>query len=121
MAPKTRARVLTFGTHSHADFRASDIQSHGLAGVEFTLGCLGRSLGEESAARCRLVPNALAAIAVAVADGASVEEAAEALTDAQVKPRLQAKTRSQRCHDPRRFLQCQPGLDDWRRWTCCAR
>ncbi len=38
-----------------------------------------------------LVPNALAALAVAVADGASVEEAAEVLTGAQVKPRLQAK------------------------------
>jgi UDP-N-acetylmuramoyl-tripeptide--D-alanyl-D-alanine ligase len=37
------------------------------------------------------VPNALAALAVAVADGASAEEAAEALASAQVKPRLQAK------------------------------
>jgi UDP-N-acetylmuramoyl-tripeptide--D-alanyl-D-alanine ligase len=92
MAPKTRARVLTFGTHSHADFRASEIQSHGLAGVEFTLGCLGRSLRVRSPVPgADLVHNALAALAVAVAGGASVEEAAEALTGAQVKPRLQAK------------------------------
>jgi UDP-N-acetylmuramoyl-tripeptide--D-alanyl-D-alanine ligase len=37
------------------------------------------------------VPNALAALAVAVADGATVGEAAEALTGAQVTTRLQAK------------------------------
>lgn len=92
MAAKTRARVLTFGTHSHADFRASEIESHGLAGVEFTLGCFGRSLRVRSPVPgTALVSNALAALAVAVADGASVEEAAEALTGAQVKPRLQAK------------------------------
>lgn len=92
MAPKTRARVLTFGTDGRADVRASDIQSHGLAGVEFTLSCFGRSLRVRSPLPgARLVPNALAAIAVAVADGVGVEEAAEALTGAQVKPRLQAK------------------------------
>ena len=92
MAAKTRARVLTFGTHSHADFRASQIQSHGLAGVEFTLGYLGLSLRVWSPLPgAALVPNALAAIAVAVADGAGVEEAAEALAGAQVTPRLQAK------------------------------
>ncbi len=92
MAAKTRARVLTFGTHSHADFRASEIQSHGLAGVEFTFGCLGRGLRVRSPLPgAALVPNALAALAVAVADGAGVEEAAEALTGAQVTPRLQAK------------------------------
>lgn len=92
MAPRTRARVLTFGTHSHADFRASEIESHGLAGVEFTLACLGRSLRVRSPVPgAKLVPNALAALAVAVADGASVEEAAEALTAAQVTTRLQVK------------------------------
>jgi UDP-N-acetylmuramoyl-tripeptide--D-alanyl-D-alanine ligase len=92
MAPKTRARVLTFGTHPTADFRASEIQSHGLAGVEFTLGCLGRSLRVRSPLPgAALVPNALAALAVAVASGASVEEATAALTGAQVAPRLQAK------------------------------
>ena len=92
MAQKTRARVLTFGTCSHADFRAAEIQSHGLAGVEFTLGCFGRSLRVKSPLPgARLVPNALAALAVAVANGAGVEEAAEALSAARVTPRLQAK------------------------------
>jgi len=92
MAPQTRAQVLSFGTHSRADFRASEIQSHGLAGVEFTLGYLGRSLRVRSPLPgAALVPNALAALAVAVVEGASVEEAAEALSTAQGKPRLQAK------------------------------
>lgn len=92
MAPKTRARVLTFGLRAPADFRASAIQSHGLAGVEFTLSCLGRSLQVRSPVPgADLVPNALAALAVAVADGASVEAAAAALAGAQVTPRLQAK------------------------------
>ena len=92
MAQKTRARVMTFGTHPDADFCACDIQSHGLAGVEFTLGYLGRSLRVRSPLPgVRLVPNALAAVAVAVSDGAGIEEAAEALAGAQVTPRLQAK------------------------------
>jgi UDP-N-acetylmuramoyl-tripeptide--D-alanyl-D-alanine ligase len=92
MAPKTRARVLTFGTHPDADVRASEIRSHGLAGVEFTLDCLGRTLRVRSPLPgARLVSNALAALAVAVADGAGVGQAAEALAGAQVKPRLQAK------------------------------
>lgn len=86
MAPTTQARVLTFGIGSHADFRASEIQSRGLAGVEFTLGYLGRSIRVRSPVPgADLVPNALAALAVAVAAGASVEQAAEALASAQVR------------------------------------
>ena len=93
MAPKTRARVLTFGVRSDADVRASEIRSHALNGVEFTLNCLGRDLRVRSPLPgASLVPNALAAFAVTVADGANVEDAADALTRAQVKPRLQAKT-----------------------------
>ncbi len=92
MATKTQARALTFGTHAHADFRATEIQSHGLAGVEFTFGYVGRGLRVRSPLPgARLVPNALAALAVAVADGASVEAAADALSGAQVAPRLQVK------------------------------
>jgi UDP-N-acetylmuramoyl-tripeptide--D-alanyl-D-alanine ligase len=92
MASKTLARVLTFGTQSRADFCASDIESYGLDGVKFTLGYQGRSLRVRSPLPgVRLVPNALAAVAVAVADGAGVEEATAALSGAQVTPRLQAK------------------------------
>ena len=93
MAAKTRARVLTFGTSSHADVRASDFKSLGLAGVEFTLACLGRTIRVKSPVPgAAPVPNALAAFAVAVAGGAGVGEAAEALTGARIEPRLQAKT-----------------------------
>jgi UDP-N-acetylmuramoyl-tripeptide--D-alanyl-D-alanine ligase len=93
MALKTPAQVLTFGTHADADFRASEIQSRGLAGVEFTLSCFGRRLRVTTPVPgAALVPNALAALAVAVAGGAGVEEAAEALACAQVQPRLQVKT-----------------------------
>lgn len=92
MAPKTQARVLTFGMHSNADFRASEVQSRGLDGVEFTLSCFGRSLRVRSPIPgASLVSNALAAVAVAVVGGASVEEATEALESAQVKPRLRVK------------------------------
>ncbi len=92
MASKTQARVLTFGTHHHADIRATEVQGRGLSGVDFTLGCLGRSLRVHSPLPgISLVPNALAAIAVAIADGASVEEAADAMNRAEVTTRLQAK------------------------------
>jgi UDP-N-acetylmuramoyl-tripeptide--D-alanyl-D-alanine ligase len=92
MAPQTSTRVLTFGMHPDADIRATEIRSHGLAGVEFTLGYRGRGLPVKSPVPgAALVPNALAAIAVAVADGAPIEEAAAALTNARVQPRLQAK------------------------------
>jgi UDP-N-acetylmuramoyl-tripeptide--D-alanyl-D-alanine ligase len=40
----------------------------------------------------RLVSNALAAIAVAVAGGATIEQAADALTHARITPKLQAKS-----------------------------
>lgn len=92
MAPRTRARVLTFGTHSQADIRASDIHGRGLAGVEFTLSYLGCSHRVMSPVPgVSLVSNALAAIAVAVAGGAGVEQAADALTHARIQPKLQAK------------------------------
>lgn len=92
MAAKTRAGVLTFGTNAHADIRASNFRSHGLTGVEFTLAYLDRRIRVKSPIPgAALVPNALAAFAVAVAGGTGVEEAAEALTNARIEPRLQAK------------------------------
>lgn len=93
MALKTGAQVLTFGMDSHAHIRASEIRSHDLAGVEFTLSYLDQRLRVKSPVPgAALVPNALAALAVAVASGAGIEEGAAALTNAQIKPRLQAKT-----------------------------
>jgi UDP-N-acetylmuramoyl-tripeptide--D-alanyl-D-alanine ligase len=92
MAAKTRARVLTFGTGAHADIRASEFEGHGLAGVEFTLSGFGRAIRVTSPVPGpSLVSNALAAVAVAVAGGASIEQAADALTHARIQPKLQAK------------------------------
>lgn len=89
----TRARVLSFGIDSAADFRATSIEGHGTEGVDFTLSCMGRQLRVHSPLPGpRLVYNALAAIAVAVADGMSVEEAAAALERQQIQARLQKKT-----------------------------
>lgn len=96
MAGKTTARVLSFGIENRADFRASDILSHGLQGCEFTLNCLGRSLPVHSPLPGRqLVINGLAAITTAVSVGFSVEEAAQALSAATIPTRLQTH-RSQR-------------------------
>jgi UDP-N-acetylmuramoyl-tripeptide--D-alanyl-D-alanine ligase len=91
MASKTRAKVLTFGVKHHADVRASDIRTRGLSGVDFTLTCAGRALPAHSPLPGeRLVYNALAAAAVAFAEGMSAEEAAHALSTAEVPLRLKA-------------------------------
>lgn len=93
MAAKTRARVLTFGTTSQADICASEIQGRGLAGAEFTLNGFGRSIRVLSPVPgLSLVSNALAAVAAAVAGGASLEQAGDALTHARIQPKLQVKT-----------------------------
>lgn len=95
MAEKTKARVLTFGIENRADFRAFNIEGRGIEGTDFTLQCMGRELRVHSPLPGpRLVYNALAAIAVAVADGMSVEEAAGALAQQKIPARLQMKTAS---------------------------
>ena len=91
MAAKTRARVLTFGVERHAEVRATDIRSKGLAGVDFTLSCGGRTLPAHSPLPgVRLVSNALAAVGAAFVEGMSAEEAAHALSTAEVPVRLKA-------------------------------
>lgn len=92
MPSRTKARVLTFGIENGADFRAYGIEGHGTDGCDFTLQCLGRELRVHSPLPGpRLVYNALAAIAVAVADGMSVEQAAAALSRQVIPARLQRK------------------------------
>jgi UDP-N-acetylmuramoyl-tripeptide--D-alanyl-D-alanine ligase len=92
MAAKSRARVLTFGMQPGAFVHASDIRTRGLGGVDFQLSCGGRSLAAHSPLPGeRLVYNALAAVAVGVSEGMSVEDAAFALRKAEVPARLQAK------------------------------
>lgn len=95
MAEKTKARVLTYGVESSADVRGVEIQPRGLKGVDFEVVCAGRKVSAHTPVPgVDLVPNALAAIAVAMADGMALEEAAAALRHANVPGRLQAKKAS---------------------------
>jgi UDP-N-acetylmuramoyl-tripeptide--D-alanyl-D-alanine ligase len=80
MASATRARVVRYGVAPDADVRAEAIQSQGLRGVEFDLLAQGKRrhvrlplLGAHS------VHAALAATAVALEEGLTLSETAEAL------------------------------------------
>lgn len=91
MARRTQAHVITYGLAPEADVRAEDIESHGLAGVRFTL-----VHGDERAAVYSrlpgraLVSNALAAAAAGLVDGIELDDIAQALSEAQVPSRLTA-------------------------------
>jgi UDP-N-acetylmuramoyl-tripeptide--D-alanyl-D-alanine ligase len=92
MRERTSARVLTFGIEHHADVRATDLRSRGLAGVDFNLIVGGRSVAAHSPLPgVGLVSNALAAVTVAFSEGVSLEEAAHALSQAVIPVRLQAR------------------------------
>jgi UDP-N-acetylmuramoyl-tripeptide--D-alanyl-D-alanine ligase len=80
MAELTRAEVRTFGLGPTADFGATEVESHGLAGTEFTVRAPwgSRRLSSGTPGR-HLVPHALAALAVAERLGVGIDEAAGAL------------------------------------------
>jgi UDP-N-acetylmuramoyl-tripeptide--D-alanyl-D-alanine ligase len=81
MSERTAAHVITFGLAETADVRAENVQSHGLAGVNFTL-----MHGDERAPVYSKLPgramvhNALAAAAVGVVDGLPLADVAAAIT-----------------------------------------
>jgi len=89
MGERTVASVMTYGLSPAADVRAEEIESHGLAGVKFTL-----AHGNERASvysrlpGVQLVHNALAAATAGIIDGLDVAEVAEALSAAQIPTRL---------------------------------
>ena len=89
MAARTQANVITYGLSPAADVRAEDVHSHGLGGVQFTL-----VHGDERAPVYSHLPgramvhNALAAAAVALVDGLTVTDAAEALSAAPARVRF---------------------------------
>jgi UDP-N-acetylmuramoyl-tripeptide--D-alanyl-D-alanine ligase len=91
MAERTSANVLTFGLSEGADVRAEDIESHGLAGVKFTLvrGDARAAVYSRLPGRA-MVHNALAAAAAGIVDGLELSEIAAALSEAQVPARLTA-------------------------------
>ncbi|HXH22015.1 MAG TPA: UDP-N-acetylmuramoyl-tripeptide--D-alanyl-D-alanine ligase [Dehalococcoidia bacterium] len=92
MRAKTKARVMTFGLTPGAAIRGTNVRSRGLDGVDFEVSAFGRTLQAHSPLPgADLVPNALAALAVAFADGMSLEQAVKALREARVPARLQVK------------------------------
>ncbi|MGB2696063.1 MAG: UDP-N-acetylmuramoyl-tripeptide--D-alanyl-D-alanine ligase [Dehalococcoidia bacterium] len=89
MAGRTRARVVLYGTSPDADVRATEIESRGLDGVSFRLYWQGESTPVHvSELGAHSVSNALAAAAVASADGMSLRETAAALEGARVPSRI---------------------------------
>jgi UDP-N-acetylmuramoyl-tripeptide--D-alanyl-D-alanine ligase len=90
MADRTRAQPILYGTAGDADVRASDIESRGLDGVSFRLHWRGASVPVATSLPGRhIVSNALAAAAVGLADGLSLNDVASALHDARVPLRIQ--------------------------------
>ena len=92
-ARRTRARTVLFGTSEHCHFRASDIRSRGLAGIEFQM----KTPTGDAHVRCPLpgrhhVYAALAAAAVALNEGIPLDEITAGLTDARPDLRLTPRT-----------------------------
>ena len=91
MAGRTRARPFSYGTAPAADVRATEIASRGLEGVAFRLHWRGESEPVKTSLPGRhIVSSALAAAAVALADGMSLAEVAAALAKARVPLRVRA-------------------------------
>jgi UDP-N-acetylmuramoyl-tripeptide--D-alanyl-D-alanine ligase len=92
MDKKTSARTVTIGIERDADIRARNIDSRGLAGVDFELTAGGRTRPAHSPLPgARLIYNALAAVAVLLEEGISLEDAIDALANAEAPARLQAR------------------------------
>jgi UDP-N-acetylmuramoyl-tripeptide--D-alanyl-D-alanine ligase len=91
MQTRGNANIITFGLSPDADVRAEDIESHGLAGVRFTLvhGDERVSVYTRLPGRA-MVHNALAAAATGLVDGIELEDIAAALTEAHIATRLVA-------------------------------
>jgi UDP-N-acetylmuramoyl-tripeptide--D-alanyl-D-alanine ligase len=83
MARHTRARVWRVGRAADAEVRATDLESHGARGFAFTLRVSGSPAGERRvhipAPGSHLVTNVLAAAAVGLAEGLTLDEVACAL------------------------------------------
>ncbi|MDE3096590.1 MAG: UDP-N-acetylmuramoyl-tripeptide--D-alanyl-D-alanine ligase [Chloroflexota bacterium] len=91
MAAQTRAHVITFGLSRAAAVRAEDVRGHGLNGVSFTLvhGNEREPVYSRLPGRA-LVHNALAAAAVGLVDGLTLQDVADALTGAAPAVRFHA-------------------------------
>ena len=91
MQTRGDANIITFGLSPDADVRAEDIESHGLAGVRFTLVHGDERVAVYSRLPGRaMVHNALAAAATGLVDGFELDDIATALSEAQIATRLVA-------------------------------
>ncbi len=91
MREVTRAAVRTFGLGATADVRATDLESHGVAGTSFTLRAPWGSRRLHSATPGRhLVPHALAAAIVAEHLGVPLDEVEAALAEGSHAPHRMA-------------------------------
>jgi UDP-N-acetylmuramoyl-tripeptide--D-alanyl-D-alanine ligase len=89
LAQRTRARTILFGESEQCTVRGRDVESHGLDGISFRIEANGES-GDVS---CPLpgkhhVYPALAATAVALNEGMSLQEIAGALANVKLEQRL---------------------------------
>lgn len=89
MASRTKVQTLLFGTAEECQVRGADVESDGLKGIAFVLEYEGKRIGVKTRLPGRhLLHNALAAAAVALEEGMSLEEVAEALSKVRAKLRL---------------------------------
>lgn len=96
MAPYTRARVWTVGISADAEVRASDIQSHGAEGFDFTLHVAAESRRVHvPLPGAHLVTNVLAGAAAALADGIELDDVCASIERLDVPTRLTVR-RSER-------------------------
>lgn len=80
MAEQSQAHVITYGLSDTADVAGRDVQSRGLLGIDFTVHYEGQDLAAHAALPgAHFVHAALAAIAVALRMGFSLDEAVAAL------------------------------------------
>lgn len=89
MAKRTKARVVYYGTSDGCDVRGIEPESRGLEGISFTLEYGDERLRVQTRLPGRhLLLNALGATAVALLDGMTLGEVAQALAAARVPLRL---------------------------------
>jgi UDP-N-acetylmuramoyl-tripeptide--D-alanyl-D-alanine ligase len=98
MGQRTEAAVITYGLHSSADVRASDVASHGLDGLTFTLHHESASVAVRTPlAGTHHVMTALAAAGAALAAGHvgsaafDLEEISDALSTLEAGSRLKPR------------------------------
>lgn len=89
LSARTRARTLFYGQSPQCHVRGGNLESHGLEGISFRLTCGGASLDVSCPlpGKHHLYP-ALAAAAVALSEGMTLDEIAQALAAARPELRL---------------------------------